>query len=228
MSSKALTVAEKLVVAAADLQQRGTSPFSAEDLVVRAWRLFPDTFGLAGYADEHGDLMYPDSNRVFSEIMGTKPVRKRGLLEKVGRKQYRLTHSGISLAELLSSRQGQAPEKTGLGRAARLDLQRLMGTRAFQKFTNGQRDRITFYDACAFWGISPRSSAMNLAARREHVAGLLRSGVTSLHGAQEQALSHGGQTLSEDDLKALSQLDSYLVDQFEKELSVIRARTDER
>ena len=80
-----LTVPQKLLLAA--LEARKKSPtFTAEDLVVQAWKLYPDTFGLSGYGDR-----YPDSNRVLTNIMGTKGMRGKGWLRKVGEKQYRLT-----------------------------------------------------------------------------------------------------------------------------------------
>ena len=64
-----LTVPEKLLLAALEARKRSAT-FTAEDLVVAAWRLYPDTFGLSGYADQ-----YPDSNRVLTNIMGTKGMR---------------------------------------------------------------------------------------------------------------------------------------------------------
>src|SRR5918911_2824096 len=99
-----LSVSEKLLLAAYDLEENSRRPFSAEDLVVSAWRKFPDTFGLAGYRGGDGELSYPDSNRVFAEIMGSKPIRKRGLLTKVGSKMYSLTEAGRDHARLLLNR----------------------------------------------------------------------------------------------------------------------------
>lgn len=228
MTRSALTVAEKLILAAADLESAGTSAFSAEDLVVRAWELFPDTFGLAGYNDEAGLPRFPDSNRVFSEIMGSKPIRKRGLLQKVGTKKYSLTQSGRDFAGMLATRGTDAPEKAGLSRGSKQDLRRLLGSRAFEKYRDGREDEITFYDACAFWGISPRSSAMNLAARTEHVRAMVETANTSLRGKNEKLLKHGGQVLSKKDLENLEDLQTFMQERFKEELAVISARTDER
>src|SRR5579875_20937 len=93
-----LTVPGRILSCAAELdRERGT--FTAEDLVVRCWERFPDTFGLQGYADKH-----PDSNRVLTNIMGTKGMRGKGWLRKVGEKQYRLTSAGLSDGETLIER----------------------------------------------------------------------------------------------------------------------------
>ena len=76
-----LTVPEKLLIAALEAR-KSSATFTAEDLVVSAWQLYPDTFGLSGYADQ-----YPDSNRVLTNIMGSKGMRGKGWLRKVGAKQ---------------------------------------------------------------------------------------------------------------------------------------------
>jgi hypothetical protein len=97
-----LSVSEKLLLAAHTLEQQGKQLFSAEDLVVAAWRAFPLTFGLRGHADAAGTPAHPDSNRVFAEIMGSKPIRKKGLLVKTGTKMYSLTESGRLLFDAAS------------------------------------------------------------------------------------------------------------------------------
>src|SRR2546422_184533 len=108
-NNNGLTVPEKLLLAASELEEKGLRPFSAEDLVVSAWRKFPDTFGLAGHRGENGQPAYPDSNRVFAEIMGSKPIRKRGMLEKVGSKMYQVTEAGREHAEHLLNRRATFP-----------------------------------------------------------------------------------------------------------------------
>ncbi len=116
-SKDRLSITEKLLLAAYELEESGRRPFSAEDLVVSAWQKFPDAFGLAGYRNSTSSLAYPDSNRVFAEIMGSKPIRKRGFLKKVGTKMYQLTEAGHEHARtfLMEDRQTQI-QKAGLPR----------------------------------------------------------------------------------------------------------------
>ena len=97
-----LSIADKLLIAALDIEKAGKKEFSAEDLVVSAWKKFPDAFGLQGYLDENGKSIYPNSNRVYAEIMGSKPLRKRGLFQKVGNKMYKLTEAGHPYAKSVS------------------------------------------------------------------------------------------------------------------------------
>src|SRR5262249_3537218 len=83
------TVPEKILLAAFELEEQGTSPFSAEDLIVGSWKKFPKTFGLKGYADQS-----PDSNKILTSIMGEKGLARRGWLAKMGQKLYTLTREG--------------------------------------------------------------------------------------------------------------------------------------
>src|SRR5262245_25492266 len=95
MNRDQLIVPQKLLVAALEVRKRSPT-FSAEDLVVEAWKQFPDTFGLTGYAQLH-----PDSNRVLTNIMGTKGMRGKGWLRKVGEKRYQLTAAALQEGEAL-------------------------------------------------------------------------------------------------------------------------------
>ena len=226
--NETLRITEKLLLAAFDLEQRRHCPFSAEDLVVSAWRKFPDAFGLAGHRGDNGQLCYPDSNRVFAEIMGSKPIRKRGLLKKVGTKMYQLTESGLEHAGLLLRRAGESPvEKAGLSREIEQQLKRLFSSKAAEKFRDKRLDDITFYDACAFWGISPRSSAIELEGR---IANFKHAVESVRNVAQEKMVSfeHAGHAYSTRDLDVLLQVHEELLKRFAEQITVIRGRIDER
>lgn len=223
-----LSVSEKLLLAAYDLEQDGRRPFSAEDLVVAAWRKFPDAFGMAGYRGDDGTLLYPDSNRVFAEIMGTKPIRKRGLLVKVGNKLYELTEAGREHARLLLARLGASPvEKAGLAREVQQELRRLFTSKATEKHRNRRLADLTFHDACAFWGISPRSSAIEFKGRIANLEGILDAARKAIR-EKTVAFEHGGQAFSANDLDILLEVHGELLKRFRGEIEVIQKRTDER
>lgn len=229
MSAKAgLSVYEKLLLAAYEVENRGRSPLSAEDLVVAAWRKFPDTFGLSGFTDEGGNLSYPDSNRVFAEIMGSKPIRKRGLLIKVGNKMYQLTEAGRHLARRLSSDPVEAGvEKAGLGRGISQQLRNLLNSRAVAKVRSRQIDDLTFYDACAFWGINPTSSAIELEGKIANLENVVESARKAAR-AGTATFEHGGQPFGAAELNTLLEAHRVLLGRFHVELDVIRMRRDER
>lgn len=223
-----LNVVEKLVIASYELVQGGKSPFSAEDLVVSAWASFPDTFGLRGYRDKNGILKYPDSNRVFAEIMGSKPIRQRGYLAKVGTKKYQLTESGLEFAKFLLSRKFERKiEKAGLPREIEAKLKILLDSRAMKKNTSDQEPGITFFDACNFWNISLRSTSIELKGKLNNFESIM-SHVDNIIKDKSVTFKHRGQTFTSKDLVMLRNLNQFLQKKFKKELDIIRERTDER
>jgi len=234
MTSRArLSVCDKLLVSAYRLAKGGTTPFTAEDLVVAAWQEFPDTFGLRGHHDDEGKPKYPDSNRVFAEVMGAKPIRKRGLLAKVGQKVYTLTETGRDLGAQLDEFAGH--DRRGVGTDAKVSLSReivrkvrhLLNSRAVQKIDSGDVEGLTFHDACVFWGITPHSSAIQMQNRLANVEGAVSAAKRSL-GNGVSRLEHGGEVLSDRTLELIKQTDATLRKQFQAELETIGRRTDER
>ena len=225
-----LTVPEKLLLAALEARE-ASATFTAEDLVVAAWRLYPDTFGLSGYANQ-----YPDSNRVLTNIMGTKGMRGKGWLRKVGEKQYRLTTAGLSNGELLLVRSGaetgRAPSdylRAELDRNTLTALNRLVLTLAARKAKKETVEEVTFRDACGFWDITARSNANTLSAKLADVTVLLARGLKLLaekEGSEGLKLPSGNVTHS--DLRRLQSLHKEMEEMFKAELDVIRRRTDER
>ena len=225
-----LTVPEKLLLAALEAR-KASATFTAEDLVVAAWRLYPDTFGLSGYAEQ-----YPDSNRVLTNIMGTKGMRGKGWLRKVGEKQYRLTSAGLSKGEVLLVRGRKAGERTlsdylraELDRNTVAALDRLVSTPAALKVIRGVQEELTFRDACGFWDITARSNANTLSAKLADVAVLLERALELL-GAKEgtQGLKLPSGNISQSSLRHLLCLHQEMQKVFKAELDVIRRRTDER
>ncbi|MBL8685320.1 MAG: hypothetical protein JNK05_39440 [Myxococcales bacterium] len=97
-----LTTLKKVLIAAAMLDG-DQQTFSAEDVIVRAWRAFPESFGLSGYREEH-----PDSNRVLAKLMGSLGLCGRGWLEQTNTKTYRLTPAGRKMARSLGYVPGAA------------------------------------------------------------------------------------------------------------------------
>lgn len=232
---KHLTVTEKLLVAAADLDKGKGGTFTAEDLVVAAWRRFPRTFGLRGHNDAKGMPAYPDSNRVFAEIMGSKPIRKRGFLVKVAEKTYQLTASGRETASALRTenqknaltRGHRSEGKSTMSRDIQSKLEKLLQSRAVLRVQNGETDRITFHDACLFWNVTPRSTSIELEGNLadigsviEHAEAAVKAGVTELR--------QGDANLPVTAAGLLREVHDYLQERFSEELSTIRKRTDQR
>lgn len=224
-----LSIVDKLLIAALEIEKSGKDKFSAEDLVVFSWRKFPDAFGLQGYLDEHGNAMYPNSNRVYAEIMGSKPLRKQGLLQKVGNKMYRLTEAGrVRAGSITNMPHDKAPEKWLLAREKIEQIRHLFESKAAQKMRSGNMEDISFFDACGFWGISARSSAKELWSRFAHLEAVLDTAQEALGSRSVVNSKHGAIPYTAKDLKGLHDLHESLEEKFAKEIEIIKKRRDER
>ena len=223
-----LTIAEKLLLAALRVREKEKT-FSAEDLVVCAWEMFPDSFGLAGYSDKH-----PDSNRVLTNIMGSKGMRGKGWLRKVGPKQYRLTSKALSDGAQLLDFVSESPSgaetalRAELDRKTTAEMSRLVGTRAAQRIIEGEEEEINFAAACSFWDITVRSNARTLEVRLNDIAVLLAEALKLAEASDGRGFRLIGQDLTEEGVRALVCGNSWLQEAFSRELNVIRRRTDER
>jgi hypothetical protein len=157
-SRPVLTTRLRVLDAAVSLDAHGA--FTAQDLVVRAWQLYPESFALRGYA------AHPDSNAVLAKVHGTDGVVGRGWLahhaEVVGALVVtaagRLAHAtarGEKPARVTAP--PRAVRRARETRAVLTDVEaRALGvlakTEALRKFLRGSP--LTFVDACTFWSIS--------------------------------------------------------------------------
>ncbi len=178
---------------------------------------------------------HPDSNRVFAEVMGSKPIRKRGYLEKIGEKKYQLTVSGRQTAAGLSRdtgpKSGDRSVATGgkatLSRDTLTRLEHMLATRAVLRAQNDELERVTFHDACVFWGINSASKAIELQGRLADVKSIIEETDGAIaSGASE--LRTKGKGLSKSTTDLLRDVNSTLQEMFASELATIRKRTDQR
>src|SRR5258708_39436702 len=88
---------EKILVAMHQLARGNTEFLKCEDIVVEAFRMFPDEFALRGHPE------YPDSSDVHKPLYG---VLKRHGLVRAAEKRFCLTPRGVEVAERLRERAG--------------------------------------------------------------------------------------------------------------------------
>lgn len=219
-----LTVPERILIAADQLEKRGESPFSAEALIVASWVAYPRTFGLRGYADQ-----YPDSNKVLSSIMGEKGLARRGWLVKMGQKLYALTREGRGVVRrLLREEADEEPETPAavnvrLGRDLEKFVVTLLDSTAVEKFEANKKSDLTFADACRFWGIAEHMRGDVLDAKfkqlRDHLAEVDKQ------LAQNDAELSSGRVVSAGDLRVLANIHRYMEDRFGRHLNLLRSRS---
>ena len=165
-----LTIRQKILAAAIALPS-DASGFPIDDLVVRAWEMFPDTFSLRGYFAK-----YPDSNRVQAKLCGKDGLVGFGFLDQPAQRMYRVTQKGrreaarflkgvaldepatVDAATFAAERPAKPPRPSRRKRTPkplRLDdsdvkaLDRLVKSDAFRKFSRGVA--VELADANRFW-----------------------------------------------------------------------------
>jgi hypothetical protein len=214
------TLPEKILLAAAGLEEVGQTPFTAEALTVAAWQKYPRTFGLKGFEDKH-----PDSNKVLASIMGERGLARRGWLLKAGLKLYTLTREGRQVVRRLLH--GEAAPQKSAG-PIRLDpehdklLQGLLASTAFDKFREARQQELKFADACRFWGITENLTGDALDERLDQVEMALAESERQIGNGR--AILATGQSISGDDTGALCDLHGYLRQRFAPHLNLLRKR----
>ena len=228
MPARKRTVDEKLLIAALSLNPDG---FYIEDLVVAAWSFFPDTFGLKGHVGNDGKPLYPDSNRVAATIMGkSAPLRKKGHLEKIGQRLYKLTPSGVEYAKFIQGvKKKERVRRSSMPRDIQKQFIRFYSSRAMLKSKANDQNSVTFFDACMFWGVSAGSSAVELEGKFSNLDSVLRS-VAEFVGDDRIAfdLRKGSAEITKSDVTEVRNLHLDLKKRFAYEIAVISQRTDER
>jgi hypothetical protein len=220
-----LTVSQKILLAAADLEARGFVPFTAAALTIAAWKIDAKTFGLRGFEAAH-----PDNNRVECCVMGERGLARRGWLVKVGQKLYQLSRQGKDEAGRIRSGDGsevslpkrRALMKIQVPRDLETQLVALFTTTAFRRYEEGMKREITYRDACRFWGMADNATGDAVDQQLSVVPRTLAAVEQCLVGYSVE-LSNG-QSVNAEDLKSLGSVHHWLVTQFARNLHQQRER----
>jgi hypothetical protein len=137
----------------------GTTRLSAyEDIVVQAWKLFPQEFGLRGYADQ-----YPDASDLHKPLYG--PLKRDGLI-RVQNKKFGLTDHGLAVAEHLRSPDGEGAATPGrIRRDQRIEIERLSKKPAVRLLQSEQPEELLDTDLFDFFGVTVRTKPADFAGR---------------------------------------------------------------
>lgn len=142
-----LTAPQKLLITAASMPMR---EFGINELVVAAWKAYPDTFGLSGFIDQ-----YPDNNKVASAMAGKKGLVARGWFDQMATKRYSLSIAGRHEAAELSNGKGHRDlRKIKVPQNIEDYLGEMIDSKAFKFFRAKQFNSIRFVDALDFWVIT--------------------------------------------------------------------------
>lgn len=212
--ARSLVIDEKILLAAATLPADG---FTAEDLVVAAFKRFPKDFCLMGFPD------YPDSNKILTNIVTAgKGLQKKGWLMQIGTKRYQLTGEGYRHLEALHPEQ----DHQGL-RAPDRDIAEMLlhwlRSDASKKFKLGQAEEISEREALAHWHLTSGASAARthiLIAVAESAVRLLSANIET--GQQTQI--HHGRSIPPSEAQQLVDLHKYLKGRFSDALKFLQSQ----
>lgn len=193
---------EKILLAIHALSSGTTRPCRYEDIVVKAFELFPKEFQLRGHPQ------YPDSSDIHKPLYG--PLKRQGLV-RAAHKNFALTDKGLTRAEELSGSgkttgKGSSPAKIQerLTRDMASEIARLTQSQAAQLFVSGEKDQILDTDFYSYIGVTVRTAV----TRRNDFLGRLNS-VTD---AVETAVRIDPTPVH----KALFELHGFLMEKFAK------------
>lgn len=143
---------EKILVAMHRLSKGTTKMLKYEDIVVEAFKMFPDEFALRGHPQ------YPDSSDVHKPLYGV--LKRRGLV-RAAHKTFALTTKGVETAQRLIANAGasldDARSADRMTRDVQAEVDRMLASDAFAFFVNGKREKILDTDFYNFIGCTVRT-----------------------------------------------------------------------
>mgnify|MGYP001433238778 CR=1 FL=1 len=147
-----VTLPDKVLLSAYHLLDK-KKIFSAEDLTVKSFELFPDDFSLPGYKS------VPNSNKIYTFVMGKDAALiRKGFIKKIGEKQYKISDAGLSYVEsnLLSSNDiKKNKSKINTTRNDMLKMKNFFDNKITKIIlSKNEIDGLDFDDVCSFWRIS--------------------------------------------------------------------------
>lgn len=92
-SGGAVNQDEMVLLAMCRFSNASQEPIPYAEIVLQAWRDYPETFSLRGHPE------HPDASDIHKRLYG--PLKAAELVESMGNKVFRLTEKGIEQARLL-------------------------------------------------------------------------------------------------------------------------------
>jgi hypothetical protein len=159
---------DKIIVVMYKLSNGSTRALKYEDIVVKAFEMYPHDFALRGYPK------YPDSSDIHKPLYG--PLKRAGLV-LTGNKRFRLTPKGVESGRTLEKLAGgRSSSADRLTRTDAGELDRIYQTEAFKLFLTGEREKILDTDFYAYLGVTVRTEKNEFLGRLTTVGDAVRAG----------------------------------------------------
>lgn len=150
-NSKTLSQAEIVLLAMYRISKGTANRVPFEEIVLQAWRDFPDQFSLNNYPE------YPDSYPVSKRLSGDLITSR--LVISVSKEVYKLTYKGLELAREIEARISdkefqQSTIAHSLNRGEAEFLKHAIRSRTFIAWKQGTEKELIDYDARVFFQFS--------------------------------------------------------------------------
>jgi len=162
----ALSQAELVLLAIYRASNRASIRIPFEEIVIRAWKDFPNEFSLNNYP-QYPDS-YPVSKRLTSDLITGR------LVISVSKEVYKLTEKGLESAKEIEDKiSGEEPGKVFAERLLNREQQEIIKytsrTRTFSSWKQGKKDDLIDFDARMFFQFSTGTALKERKRRVETV-----------------------------------------------------------
>jgi len=162
----ALSQAELVLLAIYRASNRASIRIPFEEIVIRAWKDFPNEFSLNNYP-QYPDS-YPVSKRLTSDLITGR------LVISVSKEFYKLTEKGLESAKEIEDKiSGEEPGKVFAERLLNREQQEIIKytsrTRTFSSWKQGKKDDLIDFDARMFFQFSTGTALKERKRRVETV-----------------------------------------------------------
>ncbi|MDQ3566042.1 MAG: hypothetical protein M3464_09690 [Chloroflexota bacterium] len=146
-TSPTLTQSDKVLIAFHHVANGSTSKVPYEELVLQAWRDYPEAFSLRNHPE------YPDASDIHKKIY--QSLKPSGFVVSLGNKVFRLTDAGIEKASKLLEKEdsGDDQERARLSRNEQTFINNALRSRVLSAWRD-QPERLVDYDARVFFQFS--------------------------------------------------------------------------
>lgn len=148
---------QKILAVMFDLCAGEPKALQYEDIVVTAFKKYPEDFQLRGYPQ------YPDSSDVHKPLY---EMKQQGLLRSAN-KTFELTTRGLEVASRLVHFARE--NKDRLTKFEESEISRIINSAAFKLFQQGRREAILDTDFYEYLGVTVRTSRSNCVSRLNNV-----------------------------------------------------------
>ena len=152
------------------LSKGTTRPCRYEDIVVKAFELYPADFQLRGYSQ------YPDSSDIHKPLYG--PLKRQGLV-RAANKMFSLTEKGLTKVKIFvqSKKENQKDGVERITRDLAHEIERLKATNAWRLFLEGNQDKILDTDFYVYLGVTVRTERNSFLGRVHSVDDAVKTAV---------------------------------------------------